>query len=122
MGPIPGCSDSQMPWVVYDGGASFGKGNMTQDRACVQHGYDEENRVVSVNDHGSTADYAYHGEGRRVSKSVAGVLTSVESDLSLPNCRSNRISPSHGAFDWLLRIFGRKPYWRQLCNTRFNFI
>ena len=27
----------------------------------------------------------------------------------------------HGIFDWLLRIFGRKPYWCKLCNTRFNF-
>ena len=28
----------------------------------------------------------------------------------------------HGIFDWLLSIFGRKPYWCQFCNTRFNFI
>lgn len=36
-----------------------------------------------------------------------------------PNCRSNRIAPSHGLFDWLLRFFGSKPYWCDLCNTRF---
>ena len=28
----------------------------------------------------------------------------------------------HGIFDWLLSIFGRKPYWCQFCNIRFNFI
>ena len=38
-----------------------------------------------------------------------------------PNCHSNRIAPSHGLFDWLLRVFGRKPYWRYLCSTRFYF-
>ena len=28
----------------------------------------------------------------------------------------------HRIFDWLLSIFGRKPYRCQLCNTRLNFI
>jgi hypothetical protein len=36
-----------------------------------------------------------------------------------PNCHSHRIYPSHGLFDWLLRMLGRNPYWCQLCSTRF---
>lgn len=38
-----------------------------------------------------------------------------------PNCHSDRIAPSRGLFDWLLRVFGRKPYWCDLCSTRFYF-
>jgi len=38
-----------------------------------------------------------------------------------PNCHSNRIQPSRGLFDWLLRMFGRNPYWCQLCSARFYF-
>jgi hypothetical protein len=38
-----------------------------------------------------------------------------------PNCHSNRVNPSRGPFDWLLRMFGRNPYRCLLCSTRFYF-
>ena len=38
-----------------------------------------------------------------------------------PNCHSHRVAPSNGPFDWIFRLFGRKPYWCALCSTRFYF-
>lgn len=73
--------------LTYDGNdrltsdAHDANGNTKQSRG-VSYTYDWENQLTSVN--GGAADYAYDGDGNRVSKTVGGVTTAYLVDTNNP--------------------------------------
>jgi YD repeat-containing protein len=59
------------------GGTSFGYDNNgnTTSQAARQYIYNQNQRLIQVNDGATTASYAYNGNGQRVKKNVNGTVT-----------------------------------------------